>query len=82
MDKDLAEENEFFVALLVSAWIEIRRTKLDLLRNPVALLVSAWIEIWCLPNCASGTFVALLVSAWIEISYKNDELGFITSHSL
>ena len=33
------------VALLVSAWIEIKTTLLQLLPLSVALLVSAWIEI-------------------------------------
>ena len=33
------------VALLVSAWIEIRMSLLVIIRSNVALLVSAWIEI-------------------------------------
>ena len=33
------------IALLVSAWIEMRRERMILFKSVIALLVSAWIEI-------------------------------------
>ena len=45
------EKKSDFVALLVSAWIEICSTILTRITDMVALLVSAWIEI-TLPMCA------------------------------
>ncbi len=63
------------VALLVSAWIEIKLLTLNRQCPYVALLVSAWIEIQRMEELGYGKKVALLVSAWIEIglgSHRHD----------
>ena len=56
-----------FVALPVSAWIEINFRKYFQGHRLVALPVSAWIEILCSCLLVLRPYVALPVSAWIEI---------------
>ena len=69
------------VALLVSAWIEIRLDDIDQRGPDVALLVSAWIEIRKGRVIPTSPSVALLVSAWIEIHYQRVSARCKKSHS-
>ena len=63
-----ARKRTAHVALLVSAWIEMKERYDEMVARLVALLVSAWIEINLKGDCGKTPTVALLVSAWIEIS--------------
>ncbi|ETI70718.1 hypothetical protein BAVI_00865 [Neobacillus vireti LMG 21834] len=69
------------VALLVSAWIEIRNMVSIRVAEFVALLVSAWIEILRLIPTAAARSVALLVSAWIEMQDLFEAANRAQSHS-
>ena len=57
------------VALYMSAWIEIYRTREELnkYKRQVALYMSAWIEIYQSVDLPVQYNVALYMSAWIEI---------------
>ncbi len=62
------EVPNLYVALYMSAWIEIHTGENPCLYPGVALHVSAWIEIHTGENPCLYPRVALHVSAWIEIN--------------
>ena len=62
------QKENYHVAPLVGAWIEISKRNRVHWENAVAPLVGAWIEIKTTSVLNTLVFVAPLVGAWIEIT--------------
>ena len=74
--------NSHYVALYMSAWIEIGLVIVLGGKPIVALYMSAWIEIGLVIVLGGKPIVALYMSAWIEICRSKDDGGWLGSHSI
>ena len=76
------KRKSIWVALYMSAWIEISLPCPLTVWVTVALYMSAWIEIRWTPKRGDCLEVALYMSAWIEIMCTSERRSRFASHSI